>query len=53
MQLNDIVTTKKLHPCGNNRWQVIRLGADVKIKCTKCGRIVTMDLNLFNKAIKK
>ncbi len=31
--LNDIVEMKKQHPCGTNRWQVIRLGADIKIKC--------------------
>ena len=31
--LNDIVEMKKQHPCGTNRWQVIRLGADIKINC--------------------
>ena len=34
--LNDIVEMKKQHPCGTNRWQVIRLGADIKIKCCHC-----------------
>jgi len=30
--LNDIVEMKKQHPCGTNRWEVVRLGADIKIK---------------------
>ena len=37
--LGDIVEMKKSHPCGNNNWEVIRLGADIKIKCLGCGRI--------------
>ncbi|HOM42795.1 MAG TPA: DUF951 domain-containing protein, partial [Bacillota bacterium] len=36
--LGDIVETKKQHPCGDNHWEVIRVGADFKIKCLKCGR---------------
>ena len=31
--LNDIVMMKKQHPCGTNRWQIIRVGADIKIQC--------------------
>ena len=38
--LGDIVRMKKQHPCGVNAWEIIRTGADVKIKCTGCGRIV-------------
>ena len=29
--LNDIVIMKKQHPCGTNKWQIIRIGADIKI----------------------
>ena len=32
-ELNDIVEMKKQHPCGTNAWKVIRLGADIRIKC--------------------
>ena len=42
-----VVIMKKQHPCGENLWEVTRLGADIKIKCTKCGSID------FNKKLKK
>lgn len=51
--LGDIVEMKKGHPCGNNQWEIIRLGADIKIKCTKCGRIVMLPRNKFEKDVKK
>lgn len=51
--LNDIVIMKKEHPCGNNEWQIIRLGADIKIKCLKCGRSVMIPRIEFNKKFKK
>ena len=44
---------KKEHPCGNNEWEVIRVGADIKIKCTSCGRSIMMPRIEFNKKIKK
>ena len=52
VNVNDKVTTKKSHPCGNNVWTVVRTGADVKIKCDNCGRIVMLSLDVFNKSIK-
>ncbi len=51
--LNDIVIMKKVHPCGNNRFEIIRLGADIKIKCTKCEHVVMLPRIDFNKKIKK
>ena len=51
--LNDIVMMKKPHPCGTNRWQIIRVGADVKIQCTGCGHIVMMSRHNFDKRLKK
>ena len=51
--LNDIVEMKKPHPCGVNRWQIIRVGADIKIECTGCGHIVMMSRYDFNKRLKK
>lgn len=41
--LGDTVVMKKPHACGTNEWTVIRTGADVKIRCVACGRIVMMD----------
>ena len=52
-KVGDKVVLKKGHPCGENLWEVIKLGADIRIKCTKCGRIVIIPRIEFNKKIKK
>jgi hypothetical protein len=52
-QLNDVVVMKKEHPCGENKWQIIRLGADIRIKCLKCGRSVLMPRSEFDRKLKK
>lgn len=52
-ELGDIVEMKKEHPCGSKEWEVIRLGADIKIKCCICGRIVMLPRNKFEKDAKK
>ncbi|MDO4287645.1 MAG: DUF951 domain-containing protein [Eubacterium sp.] len=51
--LGDIVEMKKQHPCGCNRWKIIRLGADIKIKCTGCDHIVMLPRTKFNKSVKR
>lgn len=51
--LGDIVETKKEHPCGSKQWEVIRVGADFKIKCLGCGRIVMLPRPKFEKSVKK
>ena len=51
--LHDTVQMKKGHHCGSNEWEIIRLGADIKIKCCKCGRIVMFERNKFEKDVKK
>jgi hypothetical protein len=51
--LGDIVETRKGHPCGSNNWEIIRLGADIKIKCVGCGRIVMLARAKFEKSVKK
>ena len=51
--LGDIVEMKKQHPCGSKEFEVIRLGADIKIKCTGCGRIIMLPRNKFQKDAKK
>lgn len=40
LELHNIVTMKKPHPCGNNTFEITRLGVDYKLKCTNCGREV-------------
>ena len=40
LQLGDILRLKKPHPCGENRWEVLRVGADIRLRCLGCGRLV-------------
>ncbi|MEW9097166.1 MAG: DUF951 domain-containing protein [Clostridiaceae bacterium] len=51
--LGDIVEMKKTHPCGSKEWTIIRMGADIKIKCCICNRIVMIERNKFEKDMKK
>ena len=53
VDLGDVVLMKKPHACGENEWTIIRVGADVKIKCSHCGRIVMMDRADFVRMGKK
>ncbi len=51
--LGDTIQTKKKHPCGSDLWMIIRVGADIKIKCQGCGRIVMLDRVQFERRMKK
>jgi len=51
--IGSIVTMKKDHPCGNNEWEIVRVGADIKIKCLKCSRCIMIPRIEFNKKLKK
>lgn len=53
VNLGNIVTTKKPHPCGCNEFEVVRTGADYKLKCLKCGRVVMFDADKLGKSVKK
>jgi len=51
--LGDIVEMKKPHPCGTNAWRVIRMGADIRIKCTGCDHSVMIPRMEFEKKMKR
>ena len=51
--IGTVVTMKKQHPCGGNSWEIVRLGADIKIKCLNCGHMVMIPRIDFNKKLKK
>lgn len=53
IRLDDVVQMRKMHPCGSDQWKVIRIGADVKMKCLGCGRIVMLERADFVKRRKK
>lgn len=52
-KLGSIVIMKKQHPCGENKFEIIRVGADIKIKCINCGRSIMLPRLEFNKKLKK
>ena len=53
IQLGDVWQMRKPHPCGSELWTVIRVGADIKIRCRGCSRIVMMDRETFIKRRKR
>jgi len=52
-QLGDIVQMKKPHPCGTNAMEIIRMGMDIRIKCTGCKHSVLIPRSKFEKRMKK
>ena len=52
-EIGEHIVLKKGHPCGANEWEIVRLGADIKIKCCQCGRMVFIPRIELNKKIKK
>ena len=51
--LNTLVQMKKKHPCGCDTFKVVRIGVDIKIECTNCGRTIMLSRIDFNKKIKR
>lgn len=48
----DILTLKKMHPCGSDRFEVIRAGADIRLKCTGCGKLLLLQRRQVEKGLK-
>lgn len=53
VRVGDIIEMKKLHPCGEKNFLVLRIGMDFKIKCCKCSREVMLPRVKAEKNIKK
>ncbi|MDE6058473.1 MAG: DUF951 domain-containing protein [Clostridia bacterium] len=51
--LGDKIETKKPHPCGGKIWELTRKGADMKIKCLTCGRIVMLTPDELKQRIRR
>ena len=51
--LGDIVVMKKNHPCGNNKFEIVRVGADIQIRWVNCSRVIMLSRIDFNKGIRK
>lgn len=52
IQVGDILNMKKTHPCGSSRWEVLRVGADFKLRCLGCGREVMGSRGKYEKNTK-
>jgi len=52
IRLGDVVRLRKQHPCGGFEWQVVRLGADIGIRCRTCSRRILLERSVFEKRVK-
>jgi hypothetical protein len=52
LEVGDIANMKKKHPCGSSRWEIVRTGMDIGLKCLGCGRRVLVPRPKFEKALK-
>lgn len=52
-QVGDIVKLKKKHPCGSYEWEVLRVGADFRLKCEGCGHQIMIPRKLVEKNTKE
>ncbi|MCI0849643.1 MAG: DUF951 domain-containing protein [Chloroflexi bacterium] len=51
-RMGDIVRLRKPHPCGSFEWEVVRLGADIRLHCQSCGRRVLLERRTLEKRLK-
>ncbi len=50
--MGDVVQLRKPHPCGSLEWEVVRLGADIGLRCRGCGRRVLLERRVLEKRLK-
>jgi hypothetical protein len=53
IKLGDIVRLRKVHPCGSYEWEVVRVGADIGLKCLKCQRGVLLERGVLERRVKE
>lgn len=51
--IDDIVQTRKAHPCGGDTWRIVRLGAEIGMRCLTCNRKVLLPRAEFERRIKR
>lgn len=51
--VGDVIRMKKPHPCGSSQWEILRVGADFRLKCLGCGRQVMVPRRLVEKNTKE
>jgi hypothetical protein len=53
IKLGDVVRLRKAHPCGSYEWKVVRVGADIGLKCLKCQRRVLLARDVLGRRVKE
>lgn len=53
LYLDDVVVLRKPHPCGGDSWRIVRLGADIGLRCTSCSRRVLVPRSAIERDIKR
>jgi len=53
INLGDVVRLRKKHPCGGDEWQVVRLGADIGLKCLKCQHRVLLARGVLERRVRE
>ena len=51
-EVGDIVKLKKQHPCGSSEWEILRVGADFRLKCRGCGHMIMVPRKLVEKNVR-
>ena len=51
-EVGDIVKLKKQHPCGSQEWEILRVGADFRLKCVGCGHQIMIPRRQLEKNVK-
>ena len=52
VRLEDVVRLRKPHPCGGDLWTVVRLGADIGLRCRTCGRTILLERRVLERRLK-
>lgn len=53
LYLDDVVVLRKAHPCGGDEWRIVRLGADIGLRCQTCGHRVLIGRAAVERDIKR
>ncbi|MBU3878765.1 DUF951 domain-containing protein [Faecalicatena sp. AGMB00832] len=51
--IGDVIRMKKPHPCGSHEWEILRVGADFRLKCVGCGHQIMVPRKLVEKNTKE
>jgi hypothetical protein len=53
IQIGDVLKLKKQHPCGSNKWEVLRIGMDFRLKCEGCGHQIMIPRKQVEKNVRQ